>query len=264
MASKNGHGPQHTKAYVAVWVTLLVLTFVTVEISYHDYGTWNIAVAMLIATIKGVLVCLFFMHLKYDNKINQVIFISGFVFLAIFVALTSSDEFNRPPPPAVARVHPVKAPEGMQGAKMKEFLPSTPAQVAKGRDLFQQNCATCHGVTGTGDGPAAGALNPKPRNFTNPEGWKNGRAPSQIFKTVTEGIPNTPMASFDTLSIEDRWAITHFVSSLGPQPPPPDTPQSLAAIGIVEGETAPAKASQPMAILPIMFAMERMLAEKGK
>jgi len=263
MASKNGPPSRHTKAYVMVWITLLALTAITVEVSYHDYGTWNIAVAMLVATIKGTLVALFFMHLKYDNKVNQVIFISGFVFLGIFVGLASSDEFDRTYNLSFARVHEVKAPEGMAAAKIKEYLKPTPELIAKGKELFQQNCVTCHGPEGRGDGPASGALNPKPRNFTSGDGWKNGRAPSQIFKTLTEGLPPSAMASFATFSIQDRLELAHFVDTLGPQPIPPNTPQSLVAIGVTEGGAAPEKA-QPSAILPISFAMERILQEAEK
>ena len=43
-----------------------------------------------------------------------------------------------------------------------------PAELAEhGKELFGQNCATCHGASGKGDGPGAAALNPKPRNFTD-------------------------------------------------------------------------------------------------
>src|SRR3990167_4374139 len=95
MREHQKHGG-HAKAYISVWMALLCLTAITVWVSYHDFGTYNILVAMLVATIKGALVCLYFMHLKYDNRVNQVVFISAFVFLAVFVGLTASDVFFRP------------------------------------------------------------------------------------------------------------------------------------------------------------------------
>src|SRR5262245_64427267 len=96
MGSKNNHSVNHKKAYVAVWLTLLALTVLTVWVSYHNYGVWNIAVAMLVATIKASLVCLYFMHLRYDNQVDKVVFVSSFVFLAIFVCLSSRYGLERP------------------------------------------------------------------------------------------------------------------------------------------------------------------------
>ena len=40
---------------------------------------------------------------------------------------------------------------------------------AKGKVLFETNCATCHGVSGKGDGPVGAALQPPPRDFTKGE-----------------------------------------------------------------------------------------------
>ena len=95
-------GTDHKKAYLNVLGALLILTVITVAASYvHFGGPFNILIAMLIATIKGALICLFFMHLKYDNRVNQVVFISAFVFLFIFAALTMSDVLYRPPVEAV-------------------------------------------------------------------------------------------------------------------------------------------------------------------
>ena len=72
----------------------------------------------------------------------------------------------------------------------------TPDLVAKGKTLFATNCAACHGVSGHGDGAAAAALNPKPRNFTSAEGWKFGSGVARIVKTISEGSPGTAMAAF--------------------------------------------------------------------
>ncbi|HLD74584.1 MAG TPA: cytochrome C oxidase subunit IV family protein [Bdellovibrionota bacterium] len=90
----------HTPNYVKVWIALLILTVITVSVSYIQFGRWgmhflNILVAMLVATIKGTLVCLYFMHLKEDNRVNQVVFISAFFFLVVFVGLTLSDVLFR-------------------------------------------------------------------------------------------------------------------------------------------------------------------------
>ncbi len=256
-----GH-THHTKAYTWVWIVLLVLTATTVYVSYFDFGEWNIFVAMLVATIKAVLVCLFFMHLKYGNRMDQVVFISSFVFLAIFIGLTLSDVMDRPKV-LEAKVLEVQGPAGDQSAKMKELLKSTPQQIEKGKVLFQQNCVVCHGAEGKGDGPAAVALNPHPRNFTSIEAWKNGRASAQIFKTITQGVPGSAMASFSTLSVEDRCALAHYVDSLGPTPPE-NTPAMLAEVGVKDGAGASVPATPEQVEIPIQFAIERMVQETKK
>ena len=86
----------HTKNYLKVWGALIVLTLITVTTAvYFHFGILNIFIAMFIATVKGALVCLYFMHLIEDNRVNQVVFLSSFFFLALFVGLTLSDVLVR-------------------------------------------------------------------------------------------------------------------------------------------------------------------------
>jgi mono/diheme cytochrome c family protein len=97
----------------------------------------------------------------------------------------------------------------------KTVMTANPKLLAQGDKLFKQNCVSCHGDTGHGDGPAAGTLNPKPRDFSQSTGWKNGFRITDIFKTVTTGIKGTGMASFDSIRPADRMALVHYVRSLG-------------------------------------------------
>lgn len=89
---------------------------------------------------------------------------------------------------------------------------ATPQLLEKGKAVYTTNCVACHGDKGDGSGVAAAALNPKPRNFAEP--FKNGNKPEQVFKTLSEGIPNTAMVAWAHLSEEDRWALTHYTLSL--------------------------------------------------
>lgn len=81
--------------YINIGLILLGLTIVTVWVSYHDYGEFNLLVAMAIAATKASLVALYFMHLKYDNKLYSVIFLSAIFFLAIFIVITMFDTLRR-------------------------------------------------------------------------------------------------------------------------------------------------------------------------
>jgi len=67
-------------------------------------------------------------------------------------------------------------------------LSPTPTLLDRGAALFKQNCTSCHGDGGRGDGPAAGTLNPKPRNFSQPEKWTRGYRITDIFTTITTGL----------------------------------------------------------------------------
>jgi mono/diheme cytochrome c family protein len=111
----------------------------------------------------------------------------------------------------------------------------TPELIAKGKALFATNCASCHGPDGYGDGPAAAALNPKPRNFH--EGyWKYGGGLARVVRTISEGSPGTAMAAFAGLPLEDRIAIAHFERSLEPKLEE-DKPEDLAWLGLGPGGT---------------------------
>lgn len=93
--------------------------------------------------------------------------------------------------------------------ELETNLTSSAEIVEAGQKLYAANCASCHGDKGMGDGPAAVALNPKPRNFTK-EQFQNGSDPLGIFKTLNNGL-NQGMPSFDSLPEKDRWALVHFV-----------------------------------------------------
>ncbi len=108
---------------------------------------------------------------------------------------------------------------------------TSPDLIAKGKELFNTNCSSCHGESGQGNGPASATLNPPPRNFVDPSKqiWKNGPKPSNMFVTLQEGIPNTGMASFSIIPPEDRFAIIQYVQTFNPTFPK-DNPEDLAKI----------------------------------
>jgi cytochrome c oxidase subunit 4 len=73
----------------------MVLTGLTVFASYVDMGDFNIIVALTIATIKGTLVVLFFMHLYYSSKLTKVTVIAAMFFLFLLLALSLTDYLTR-------------------------------------------------------------------------------------------------------------------------------------------------------------------------
>ncbi|HEV2469828.1 MAG TPA: cytochrome C oxidase subunit IV family protein [Candidatus Sulfotelmatobacter sp.] len=84
------------KTYFAVWVTLLIGTFLTYEVAKIDLGVFNAAVALTIACIKALLVALFFMHLRHaSEKLLKVVVISTLFFLFILLSLSMADYATR-------------------------------------------------------------------------------------------------------------------------------------------------------------------------
>ncbi len=81
--------------YAKVAGALFFFTFLTVGAHQLHLGVWAAPVAFLIAAIKAALVMLYFMHLKYDNLTNRVIFGTGFFFLVLLFAFSALDIWTR-------------------------------------------------------------------------------------------------------------------------------------------------------------------------
>ena len=79
------------RVLLAVFAALMVLTAITVAVSCFDFGVFNLLVALGVATVKATLVALYFMHLRYDNRFNAIIFVIGVAFLGLFLMLTMID-----------------------------------------------------------------------------------------------------------------------------------------------------------------------------
>jgi cytochrome c oxidase subunit IV len=81
--------------YFMTWGALVVLTGITVAASYLNLGSWNLVVALAIATAKALAVATIFMHLWFDHRFHAIIFGSALVFLGIFIGLTMIDTETR-------------------------------------------------------------------------------------------------------------------------------------------------------------------------
>jgi len=83
------------RIYILVFVTLLLLTLITVDVAFYDAGWLNIYIAMAIATTKALLVVLFFMHVRYSSRLTWVFVGAGLFWLVILFVFTAADYLTR-------------------------------------------------------------------------------------------------------------------------------------------------------------------------
>jgi cytochrome c oxidase subunit 4 len=98
-AADSGHDPadidKHVRVYITVFVALMVLTVITVAVSYLDLSTpMAVAVALFIAIIKGSLVACYFMHLISEKKVIYAVLALTAVFFIVLMALPSLTHNN--------------------------------------------------------------------------------------------------------------------------------------------------------------------------
>jgi cytochrome c oxidase subunit 4 len=81
--------------YVKILLALLVATGVTTAVSRVDLGPFSTVVALGIATVKMLLVALFFMHIRHSNKLTKLVVLGGLLWLGILMLLTMTDFATR-------------------------------------------------------------------------------------------------------------------------------------------------------------------------
>ena len=87
----HGHHIASTRMLTTVFGSLVILTLLTVATSRLDLGALNVPLALLIAGTKAALVVGFFMALKYDNRVNALVFAVGSIFVLVFLTFTLLD-----------------------------------------------------------------------------------------------------------------------------------------------------------------------------
>ena len=105
---------------------------------------------------------------------------------------------------------PWSAPES--AVKMKNPVKSDESSLKEGKDTYAQQCKSCHGAKGKGDGPKSEKLDISSGDFTADDVAK--QSDGELFWKTTEG--RKPMPSFkEKLSDNERWAVVNYIRSLG-------------------------------------------------
>jgi cytochrome c oxidase subunit 4 len=93
------HGEQHSevdhvvpvRVLFGILAALLILTFVTVAVTWLPLGPFNLVAAVGIAAVKAALVLLYFMHLRWDRPFNAIVLIVSIALVALFIILALLD-----------------------------------------------------------------------------------------------------------------------------------------------------------------------------
>ncbi len=92
------------------------------------------------------------------------------------------------------------------------LAPQQAPNLVRGAALYAQQCASCHGAAGRGDGPNAKGLDPPPIAFTD-VARANERSLFGLYQVIGQGLDGTAMPSFAHLSSDDRWALAYYVGT---------------------------------------------------
>ena len=94
-------------------------------------------------------------------------------------------------------------------------LPASEETIATGKALFEHNCDFCHGATGLGDGKVAPFLGTTPKDLTSSQ--MGSRSDGEFFLAISRGSGSMPSFRVE-LSLEQRWALVHYVRTLSAAP----------------------------------------------
>lgn len=93
------------------------------------------------------------------------------------------------------------------------LMPTEPPQYERGKVLYAQLCASCHGATGAGDGPASVGLDPPPIDFTD-RSRADERSVLALYQVISQGLEGTSMTSYASLPAADQWALATYVGAI--------------------------------------------------
>ncbi len=115
------------------------------------------------------------------------------------------------PPDAIAT-----AARGLAADLIKSYpvplAPATAPDLARGRTLYLQHCARCHGATGDGHGPQSAGLDPPPIAFAD-EARARERSVFALYQVIEQRLDGTSMVSFADLPAQERWALAFYAGS---------------------------------------------------
>ena len=91
---------------------------------------------------------------------------------------------------------------------------ASPEARERGRRLFAEHCALCHGEAADGRGARRAGLSRPPADLTDPA-WRARTSPRRAYFTIREGVPGTAMPAWRSLGPEETWDLVAYVLAAG-------------------------------------------------
>ena len=167
--------------------------------------SWSIILKRL-GVLFAVVLVLFGITMLFAYDVIKVQWVS-------FMGLSPAMQQMEHPLPVATESIPVEGPAFIPNlGAPKNPVPADQTSLARGSELFQNNCSVCHGHGGKGDGTVSTFLHNKPADLTSPA--VQFLSDGAIFLTITNGIPGYMPSLNENLTVRERWDVVNFVRTL--------------------------------------------------
>ena len=183
------HDDGHHVDYKKIYFILLGLLVVSVAGPFLGIIWVTLITAFGIAIVKANLVIQNFMHLKWEKRLMKWMLATSLILMALMMAGISPDVLNHEGTNwenVAARAAVERGIDGEHAEEPAETVADAEPAAFNAEQMFNIVCASCHGATGEGNGPAGVALDPPPANFTDPEFWAT-RDMDRIVQVIRDG-----------------------------------------------------------------------------
>jgi mono/diheme cytochrome c family protein len=100
------------------------------------------------------------------------------------------------------------------GPQATNPIPPTIDSIDRGRDLFAQSCAQCHGVDARGGGPLSNTTQVPPPALTGPSSHLTVHSDADLFQFISDGLPGGMPAWVGKLKDDQIWDVINFLRSI--------------------------------------------------
>ncbi|SRR5260370_40895883 len=105
----------------------------------------------------------------------------------------------------------------LKNPKLTNPVAADAASLAAGKQVYDRQCASCHGDHGKGDGPMGEEMNPGPGDLSGAD-WKHGSSDAEVFAVIRDGVKYTGMRAYGRkLTTHQMWDVVNYVRGFRPR-----------------------------------------------